>query len=90
MRRMKELLEEAMKQGCAGLSTGLFYPPSGYADLVLFDKEKIGDEADFVHCNLLCAGIEKVFVGGKIVYQDGAMTDECPGTWIGSVWNQES
>lgn len=33
MEKMKELLSEAMEAGCAGLSTGLFYPPSAYADV---------------------------------------------------------
>ena len=54
------------------------------ADLVLFNKEEIGDAADFVHSNLLCTGIKAVIVGGKIAYQDGKMTEECPGKWIGA------
>ncbi len=33
MDQMKALLREAMEHGCAGLSTGLFYPPSAYADV---------------------------------------------------------
>ena len=57
----------------------------GYdADLVLFNKEEIGDAADFVHSNRLCTGIKTVIVGGKIVYQDGMLTDECPGKWLGA------
>ena len=56
----------------------------GYdADLVLFNKEEIGDAADFVNSNLLCEGIKTVIVGGKIVYNDGIMTEENPGQWIG-------
>ena len=56
----------------------------GYdADLVLFNKEEIGDAADFVNSNLLCKGIKTVIVGGKIVYNDGIMTEENPGQWIG-------
>ncbi len=31
MKRMKELVEEAMTDGAAGLSSGLIYPPNGYA-----------------------------------------------------------
>ena len=31
--RMEELLTEAMESGCAGISTGLFYPPSAYGDV---------------------------------------------------------
>ena len=32
MEQMKGLLDASMEQGSLGLSTGLFYPPSGYAD----------------------------------------------------------
>ena len=53
------------------------------ADLVLFNKEEIGDAADFVNSNLLSKGIKAVIVGGKIVYKDGCMTEEYPGQWIG-------
>lgn len=57
----------------------------GYdADLVLFNKEEIGDAADFVHSSRLCTGIKTVIVGGKIVYTDGTLTEEAPGTWIGT------
>lgn len=33
MKSMQDLLREAMEAGCAGLSTGLFYPPSAYGDV---------------------------------------------------------
>jgi len=57
----------------------------GYdADLVLFNKEEIGDAADFVHSNRLCTGIKTVIVGGKIVYTDGILTEEAPGKWLGA------
>ncbi|MBQ2105912.1 MAG: D-aminoacylase [Lachnospiraceae bacterium] len=54
------------------------------ADLVLFNKEEIGDAADFVNSNRLSDGIKIVIVGGKIAYQDGTLTEECPGKWIGA------
>jgi N-acyl-D-aspartate/D-glutamate deacylase len=58
---------------------------AGYdADLVLFNKEEIGDAADFVNSNRLSDGIKIVIVGGKIAYQDGILTEECPGKWIGA------
>ena len=57
---------------------------AGYdADLVLFNKEEIGDAADFVNSNLLCKGIKTVIVGGAVVYNDGIITEENPGQWIG-------
>lgn len=33
LEEMKNLLRETMEEGSLGLSTGLFYPPSGYADM---------------------------------------------------------
>lgn len=54
------------------------------ADLVLFNKEEIGDTADFVHSNRLCSGIKMVIVGGKAAYADGTLTEEAPGKWIGA------
>ncbi|MBR5267581.1 MAG: D-aminoacylase [Lachnospiraceae bacterium] len=56
---------------------------AGYdADLVLFNKEEIGDAADFVNSNLLSSGIKCVIVNGKIAYENGKLTEECPGRWI--------
>lgn len=53
---------------------------SGYdADLVLFDYENLKDNATYSNPTALAGGIESVFVNGKIVYQDGAMTGEYPG-----------
>jgi len=58
---------------------------AGYdADLILFDKEKIGDAADFVNSNRISDGIKMVIVDGKIAYHDGKLTEECPGKWIGA------
>lgn len=52
----------------------------GYdADLVLFDYEGLKDNADYRTPYALASGIEAVFVGGKIVYKDGALTGEKPG-----------
>ncbi len=57
----------------------------GYdADLVLFNKEEIGDAADFVNSSLLSTGIKAVIVGGKIAYENGKLTEECSGKWIGA------
>lgn len=33
MKYMEETLKESMEEGCAGLSTGLFYPPSAYGNV---------------------------------------------------------
>ena len=90
--REKKLLSlEAMIHKITGLAAetyglkGKGRIADGYdADLVLFNKEEIGDAADFVHSNRLCTGIKTVIVGGKIVYTDGKLTEEAPGKWIGA------
>ena len=81
---------EEMIHRITGLAAEVYQIPNkgmiaeGYdADLVLFHKDEIGDAADFSHSNLLCTGIKAVIVGGKIAYEDGTLTEECPGKWIG-------
>lgn len=89
--REKKLLSmEEMVHRITGLAAETYKLPNkgrievGYdADLVLFNKEEIGDAADFNHSNLLSTGIEMVLVGGKIAYKDGKMTEEYPGRWLG-------
>lgn len=44
------------------------------ADLVLLDYNKLEDKADFLHPRRLCEGIEKVFVNGKVAYEDKKIT----------------
>ncbi|MCS6955082.1 MAG: D-aminoacylase [Candidatus Calescibacterium sp.] len=41
-----------------------------FADLVIFDFDKISDNASYVSPKLLSDGIEFVFVNGKMVYKD--------------------
>lgn len=55
----------------------------GYdADLVLFDYNKLEDKATYTDSNALTEGIEAVIVNGRIVYQDGKLTDAAPGKLI--------
>jgi N-acyl-D-amino-acid deacylase len=49
------------------------------ADLVLFDPQTIDDRATMQHPTALSAGIEKVWVNGKLVYQDRRTTGVRPG-----------
>jgi N-acyl-D-amino-acid deacylase len=49
------------------------------ADLVVFDPETVEDRATFEQPTLLSAGIERTFVNGKAVWQDGQHTGERPG-----------
>lgn len=52
------------------------------ADLVLMDYDKLEDKADFVNSRELCEGIVKVFVNGKVAYEDKKITDAFPGKAI--------
>ncbi|MFC4307741.1 amidohydrolase family protein [Steroidobacter flavus] len=49
------------------------------ADLVLFDPETIADRATLQNPTALSVGIEKVWVNGKLVYQDRRTTGLHPG-----------
>ncbi len=50
-----------------------------WADVVVFDPEKIRDVATYEDPNQLSVGMEFVFVNGVPVIEDGKMTDELPG-----------
>lgn len=50
-----------------------------FADLTLFDAERIEDRATFENPLQLATGIDAVLVNGKIVWQDGAPTGARPG-----------
>ena len=55
----------------------------GYdADLVLFDPETVAAMSDFRDSRKLSAGIERVIVAGRTVYQNGKLTGETPGRFI--------
>jgi len=51
----------------------------GYADLVLFDPEKVIDTATFERPETPADGILQVFVNGLRVWHDGAATAARPG-----------
>lgn len=48
--------------------------PGNFADLVLFDSEKIKDKANFLQPTRPATGIEQVYVNGQLAYQQGAVT----------------
>jgi len=52
------------------------------ADLVLFDPDTVIDHATPVEPSLLSTGISKVWVGGELVFRDGAATGARPGAVI--------
>jgi N-acyl-D-amino-acid deacylase len=54
-----------------------------YADLVLFNPEKVIDRSTFKDPTLLATGIEKVFVNGALVWDSGKPTGARPGYVLG-------
>jgi N-acyl-D-aspartate/D-glutamate deacylase len=53
-----------------------------YADLVLFNPETVIDNANIQNGKALSTGIEKVWVNGKIIYQNQQATHQYPGVLI--------
>lgn len=90
VRERNLLTWEEMIRKITGLAAQVYHLPQkgriaegADADLVLFNKETIGDAADFSHSNLLSKGIHAVIVNGQIAYENGAVTGVYPGKWIG-------
>jgi N-acyl-D-amino-acid deacylase len=78
-------LEEAVRRmtsltaQCFGLADRGVLRKGAYADLVVFDAEKIIDRATFEQPKLPAAGIDLVLVNGAAVWRDGAATGNRPG-----------
>jgi N-acyl-D-amino-acid deacylase len=53
--------------------------PGCAADLTLFDPATIRDRAEFQDPHAYCAGVEHVFVNGRLVVRDGQPTGEASG-----------
>ena len=51
----------------------------GYADLVLFNPESVRDRSTPDAPHRVSEGIEKVWVNGVVVFENGAVTDARPG-----------
>jgi N-acyl-D-aspartate/D-glutamate deacylase len=54
-----------------------------FADLVLFNPETVIDHSTFEHPFVLSTGIEKVFVNGALVWDNGKATGARPGFVLG-------
>jgi len=54
-----------------------------FADLVLFNPDTVIDRSTYANPALLPSGIEKVFVNGVLVWNDGKATTARPGLFLG-------
>lgn len=74
VRRMTSLTAERF-----GLRDRGVVRAGAYADLVVFDRERVIDRATFEHPKSPASGIELVMVNGETVWKDGAATGARPG-----------
>ena len=78
-------LEEAVHKMTAlaarhmGLTERGVLEPGAAADMVLFDPATVLDRSTTAQPHLTATGIERVWVGGTVVYEDGAVTGALPG-----------
>ena len=81
-------LEEAVRKmtGLSASNMGIAdrgtIRPGAYADLVLFDPATVADRSTFEHPEALSVGIERVWVNGVPVWQDGKATGAHPGRGV--------
>jgi len=64
---------------CLGFRDRGVIRPGCAADLTLFDPATILDRADFQEPHAYCAGVEHVFVNGRLVVRNGQPTGEASG-----------
>ena len=77
IRRLSGLPAENLKLKKRGLLKEGYY-----ADLVLFDPEKVQDHATFEEPHQYATGIEHVFVNGQAVISNGEHTGAFPGRFV--------
>lgn len=78
-------LEEAVRR-MTGVPAGVFgivdrgtLRPGAYADITLFDADRVIDTADFTYPKRPAVGVELVMVNGRAVWRDGEWTGNRPG-----------
>lgn len=77
VRRMTSLAADHMGFGDRGRIA-----PGMVADLVVFDPATVADRATPEAPHELSVGIQRVLVGGEIVFEDGAVTGARPGVFL--------
>jgi len=56
------------------------YLKAGYfADVLVFDPARFAPKADYLHPNVLSAGVDQLLVNGTAVIRDGKLTGAAPG-----------
>ena len=65
-----------------GINNRGMIAPGFYADLVLFDSATVKDNASIQNPTALSDGILKVWVNGKIVFQNKQSTHQYPGVFV--------
>jgi N-acyl-D-amino-acid deacylase len=53
-----------------------------YADLIVFDENKIQDKATYTNSKQFSEGIEQMLVNGVFVIKDSNLTNNTPGVWL--------
>jgi N-acyl-D-amino-acid deacylase len=53
--------------------------PSAFADLVLFDPDTVTDRSTTRDPHALSSGIQRLWVNGEVVYEEGAASAHRPG-----------
>jgi N-acyl-D-amino-acid deacylase len=74
LRRMSSLPAETFRLADRGV-----IKPGAWADLVIFDPDKVGDPATFDDPHHYAEGFTDVFVDGAAVIRDGNLTEARPG-----------
>ena len=81
-------LEEAIRKmtGLSAANVGIAdrgaIRPGAYADLVMFDPATVADRSTFEDPKALSVGIDRVWVNGVAVWQDGKSTGAYPGRGV--------
>jgi N-acyl-D-amino-acid deacylase len=81
-------LEEAVRKMTSypaqifGLKDRGVIRPGGFADLVIFDQDKLNDRASFKNPRREATGIEMVIINGRVAFEDGAIREGLNGSVI--------
>jgi N-acyl-D-amino-acid deacylase len=86
-------LEEAVRKMTSypaqifGLQDRGVIRPGAFADLVIFDSDKLNDRASFKNPRREAKGIEMVIINGRVAFEDGGMREGLNGSVIKRIGN---